>query len=168
MFKCVTKDGKYFNGYPIGDHPAFEGITLRYPDKVFTPFPKLFLMFTDETFEGGMVSVRNQAGFTIRASNPRTGVTYEDLCTQIKAIVPLMRQNPHVFNMRVWKDSPDSHLILDTVRQKHIGYFEAFIIPLYDTENIDFDKIDMYARNAEERESKCTHRQLPNNYGEDD
>lgn len=142
MFISKTKDGLVFQGYPIGDHKSFDGIELKNADEVFLQVPKIFIIFTHRTHEKNIVSVKNQAGFTLRASNKKKGITYGDIAMQIKRIVKLMRNNPDVFDMVKLDDAKDDSLILYKLDLRITGYYEVDIAAHTAAEKIDFQRLN--------------------------
>jgi hypothetical protein len=117
------------------------------PDDVIVTLPQIFLLFTNNNQEDGMISVKKPAGFTIVAKNSKLGVTMQDFVEQVPRIVKLMVDNPEIFNMRTWSNY--DNLVIDEVWATSTGYFETFIYT-YNIEKLNMNKL----QTLEEFESK--------------
>lgn len=125
-FTSITPAGDIVFGFPIGNHPKFQGFTLLNPNKSIISLPKIFIMFRDVTHETGMVSVRKQAGFTIVAKNKNVGITRQDIVDQVPRIVRLMMDNPDIFDMRPWSNY--DWLFINGIHNVMPGYFVVAVM----------------------------------------
>jgi hypothetical protein len=144
-FVSILPSGHVFHGFPFGNHS--NGIKLMNPDDVIVTLPQIFLLFTNNNQEDGMISVKKPAGFTIVAKNSKLGVTMQDFVEQVPRIVKLMVDNPEIFNMRTWSNY--DNLVIDEVWATSTGYFETFIYT-YNIEKLNMNKL----QTLEEFESK--------------
>lgn len=122
MFQSVLPDGKFLRGYPVNEKKCAKLIN---PDKVIVSLPKLFVFFTSNDQEDGMLSLKKQAGFTIVAKDTNVGVTTQDVIEQIPRIVKLILENPEVFNARQW--CKYDNLVIQDIWSSGMGSFEMFI-----------------------------------------
>lgn len=122
VFESVLPNGKFIRGYPINKE---KGAKLISPDKVIVSLPRLFILFTNNDQEDGMLSLRKQAGFTIVAKDINVGVTTQDIVEQVPPIVKLMFDNPEVFNARQW--CKHDNLVIHDIWSSSMGHFEMFI-----------------------------------------
>lgn len=125
MFKSVLANGNIVRGYPIGELAGMNGVTLINPQKIIVSLPKIFILFTSNDQEDGMLSLQKQAGFTIVAKDITVGVTAQDVIEQVPRIVKVMFENAEVFNVRSW--CKYDNLIIEDIWSSGIGHFEIFI-----------------------------------------
>lgn len=125
MFESVLSNGAIVRGYPVGEQPKFQGVKLVNPNKVIVSLPKIFVLFTSNDQEDGMLSLKKEAGFTIVAKDINVGVTTQDIIEQVPRIVKLMLENPEVFNVRSW--CKYDNLMIQEIWLSSIGHFEMFI-----------------------------------------
>jgi hypothetical protein len=69
IFESVLPNGKFIKGYPIGQTEGMKDAKLINPDKVIVSLPKIFIFFTSNDQEDGMLSLKKEAGFTIVAKD---------------------------------------------------------------------------------------------------
>jgi hypothetical protein len=125
IFQSVLPNGKFINGYPIGELDGTKDAKLINPEKVIVSLPKIFIFFTSNDQEDGMLSLKKEAGFTIVAKDKNIGVTVLDVIEQVPPIVKLMLENPEVFNARSW--CKYDNLVIRDIWLSGIGHFEMFI-----------------------------------------
>jgi hypothetical protein len=127
-FESVLPNGNIVRGYPIGELAGMNGVKLINPKKVIVSLPKIFIFFTSNDQEDGMLSLKKEAGFTIVAKDITVGVTAQDVIQQVPRIVKLMLENPEVFNVRSW--CKYDNLMIEDIWSSGIGHFEMFITSL--------------------------------------
>jgi hypothetical protein len=125
MFESVFANGDIVKGYPIGDFHTMQGVKLTNPQKVIVSLPKIFIFFTSNDQEDGMVSLSKEAGFTITAKDRNIGITTQDVVEQVPRIIKLIIGNPEVFNMRPWCNY--DNLMIREIWHSATGHFEMFI-----------------------------------------
>jgi hypothetical protein len=122
LFDSVLPNGKFIKGYPINE---MKRAKLINPEKVIVSLPKIFIFFTSNDQEDGMLSLKKEAGFTIVAKDMIVGVTAQDIIEQVPRIVKLMLENPEVFDVRKW--CKYDNLVIRDIWSSGIGHFEMFI-----------------------------------------
>lgn len=128
LFESILSNGRILTGYPIGRYSIIEGVQLVKP-KIISSLPKIFILFTNNTHEDSMVSLRKEAGFSITASDRNVGVTTQDIIDQVPRILRIMFDNPKVFDMLSW--CKYDNLLIEDIWTTPLGYYEMFILEAY-------------------------------------
>ena len=127
-FESVLSNGYILTGYPIGRYSIIDGVKLVKP-KIISSLPKIFILFTNNTHEDSMVSLRKEAGFSITASNRNVGVTTQDIVDQVPNILRIIFDNKKVFDMLDW--CKYDNLVIQDIWSTPLGYYEMFILEAY-------------------------------------